>query len=50
MESKTKYESYYDALLINPKRANKILNEILEEDEKNVEKNKELKKNENAKI
>ncbi len=28
-------EQYYDALLEDPKRANKILNEILEEDEKN---------------
>jgi hypothetical protein len=49
MESiKTNSERYYDALLENPKRANKILNEILE-DEKNV-KEKELKENENAKI
>jgi len=37
MESKS--ESYYSALLTNPKRASKILNEILE-DEKNLEKNK----------
>jgi len=35
MESKTKIkiESYYDALLEDPKRACKILNEILEEND-----------------
>jgi len=40
MESKTKSERYYNALLEDPKRANKILNEILEENEQNLEKNK----------
>ena len=54
MEShtKTKSESYYEALLDNPKRASKILNEIFDEDEKNmknINKNK-VKENEIAKI
>lgn len=40
MESKTKSESYYNALFEDPKRANKILIEILEEDEKKYGKNK----------
>ncbi len=41
MEStKTKSECYYNALLEDPKRANKILIKILDEDEKNMEKNK----------
>ena len=48
MESKTKIESYYDALLEDPKRANKILINILE-DEKNMEKNK-VEKNGTEKI
>ena len=48
MESKTKIESYYDALLEDPKRALQILNEIFE-DEKNMEKNK-VEKNGTEKI
>lgn len=41
MEStKNKSESYYNALIEDPKRASQILNEILEEDEQNLEKNK----------
>jgi len=34
MESKTKSENYYNALIDDPIRAAKILNEILEEDER----------------
>jgi len=45
MEStKTKSEVYYSALLEDPKRASKILIEILEENEQNLKKNKVKKK------
>ena len=43
MESKTLLESYYGALLEDPKRASKIFNEILE-NEKNMELGKIPKK------
>jgi hypothetical protein len=44
MESiKTNSERYYDALLVDPREAAKILKKILE-DEKHMEKKKELKK------
>jgi len=47
MEStKTKSENYYNALIEDPKRANKILNEILEI-EKNLKRKPGTEKNEN---
>ena len=48
MESKTKCERYYDALLEDPKSALKIFNKILEVEE-NIKQKKGTKENENKK-
>lgn len=48
MESKTKSESYYDALLEDPRSALHILNEILENEEKMKQK-KGIEENESKK-